>query len=305
MLSRILNWQKRILPSVPLLLLHAPQFPVFEVSQAALYNPQVILLTGASRGIGRSIAEYLLSSPSQHRLVVTARTGGPLLQLANKYPSQVAILKGDHSDPAIGQEAVKLAVSKFQQLDGVVVNHATPEPVMRLADSNSHEWRNAYDVNFFSAVSILQTALPQLRMSRGRVVLVSSTTSVTPFRSLGAYGSTKAALNHLAAVLHEEEEAITAVAIRPGEVDTELQRNLREKYAACGMMPSADAAKFHALKHNGGLLPPSVPARVIGELVLNASRDVGGRVFRWDDEILSPFVEREAIQTSSNNTICR
>lgn len=257
----------------------------------ATTQSKVVLLTGASRGIGLSVAEYLLSRPAKHRLVVSARSESQLLQLSNRYPSRVAVISGDHCDVVLGQKLVKLGISKFQRLDSVIVNHATVEPVMRLADSSVHEWKKAYDVNFFSAVSILQTAIPYLRASRGRVVLVSSTSSISPYRSVGAYGSTKAALNHLAMVLDAEEEAITAVAIRPGEVDTELQRSMREKHAQSGTMPLEDSTRFHELKKNDSLLPPNVPARVVAGLALNVKRELGGRLYEWDDKVLSQCLD--------------
>lgn len=85
-------------------------------------------------------------------------------------------------------------------------------------------------MNFFSAVSISKAAIPLLRESRGRIILTSSGAAVSAYATWGAYGSSKAALNHLASTLANEESDIVTVAIRPGIVDTEMQRDIREKH---------------------------------------------------------------------------
>jgi len=58
-------------------------------------NSKVIILTGASRGIGLSIAHFILKSTNFHKVVVVARTAGPLEELKKQYPGQVAVFVGD------------------------------------------------------------------------------------------------------------------------------------------------------------------------------------------------------------------
>lgn len=61
-------------------------------------NSKVIILTGASRGIGLSIANFILKSTNFHKVVVVARTAGPLEELKKQYPGQVAVFVGDLGD---------------------------------------------------------------------------------------------------------------------------------------------------------------------------------------------------------------
>lgn len=176
----------------------------------------VILLTGASRGVGLAIAQHLLKHSA--RLFLVARTAGPLEALKAELPSQVDYLSGDLADSSVCRAAVVQAVATYGRLDGVIVNHGVLEPVARVADADVDAWKAAFNVGFFGVVSLVKEAIPELRKSKGRVVFVSSGAAVTGYEGWGAYGSSKAALNHLATTLASEEKEITSVSIRPGVI---------------------------------------------------------------------------------------
>lgn len=82
-------------------------------------------------------------------------------------------------------------------------------------------------------------------------------------------------MNHLTMTLAVEERNITSIAIRPGTVDTEMQRELREIHHK--NMDEKDNAKFAELPSSGGLLKPEQPGHVIAKLVLEAPRELSGR----------------------------
>jgi len=248
-------------------------------------SSKVIILTGASRGIGLAAAHYLLQR--SHRLVVVARSEQPLQELQKQYPEQVAILPGDLSDLSLGVQAVDLAHREFKQLDGLIVNHGVLDPVKRLADSTAEEWRSAYDVNLFSALAMIKAALQSLRKSQGRVVFVSSGAAANAYPTWGAYGSAKAALNHLSMTVASEEKDITSIAIRPGVVDTEMQREIREKHNTA--MDASDAKRFAELKTSGSLLKPEQPGHVIARLAIDAPSDLSGKFLSWDAAELKAF----------------
>ncbi|KAF2396198.1 NAD(P)-binding protein [Trichodelitschia bisporula] len=248
---------------------------------------KVIIVTGASRGIGLAIAEYLLQK--QNRLVVVARTKQPLEELERKYPNQVAPLAGDFSDFSLGKKAVDLAKSTWNQLDGLVVNHGTLSPVKRIADSSAEDWRAGFDTNFFSAVAIVKAALPDLRVSKGRIVFTSSGAATGAYVGWGPYGASKAAMNHLTLTLASEEPDVTSISIRPGVVDTAMQQDLREFHHKS--MDSEEVQKFFNLKSSNQLLRPEQPGHVMAKLVLDAPRDLSGRFISWNDPALSAFQE--------------
>lgn len=250
-------------------------------------NSKVVILTGASRGVGQAIAHYLLQR--SHRLVVVARSETPLRELEKQYSGQVAVLTGDLADFSLGPKAVELAKAHWQRLDGIIVNHGVLDPVKRLADSSAEEWRAAYDINLFSAVALVQAALQPLRETKGRIIFTSSGAATNAYPSWGAYGSAKAAMNHLAMTIANEEKNITAVAIRPGTVDTEMQRDIREKHS--NAMDDSDRKKFAELKSSGSLLKPEQPGHVIAKLVIDAPNELSGKFLQWNAEELEAFQE--------------
>lgn len=114
---------------------------------------------------------------------------------------------------------------------------------------------------------------------------MSSGAATGPYSSWGAYGSSKAALNHLAITVNAEEPSITAVAIRPGTVDTDMQKTIRETHSS--RMDEKDVTKFTNLHLNGGLLNPEQPGHVMAKLVLDAPKELGGKFLRYVIDHLS------------------
>lgn len=250
-------------------------------------SSKVIILTGASRGIGLAIAHYLLKQ--SHKLVVVARSEAPLRQLEQQYADQVDVVTGDLADFSLGSKAVQAAEDRWQRLDGLIVNHGVLDPIKRVADSTAEEWRTSFDINFFSAIAMTKAALPALRKSQGRIVFTSSGAATGAYSTWGAYGASKAALNHLSMTLAVEEKEITTVSIRPGVVDTDMQRDIREKHNTA--MEAQDAAKFAELKKTGGLLKPEQPGHVMAKLVLDAPKELSGKFLTWNAEELKAFQE--------------
>ena len=207
-----------------------------------------------------------------------ARSNDPLQKLQKEYPEQVKPLVGDLADFSIGKKAVDLAKSTWNRLDGLIVNHGVLNPVKRIADANAEDWRECFDINVFSAVAIIKEALPSLRHSKGKIILVSSGAAVSAYATWGAYGASKSVLNHIALTLAAEEPAVTSISIRPGIVDTGMQRELREIYNT--VMDKKDAEKFASLKADGKLLKPEQPGHVIAKLSLDGPKDLSGQFLK-------------------------
>lgn len=121
--------------------------------------------------------------------------------------------------------------------------------------------------------------MPLLRSAKGRIVFTSSGASLRAYTSWGAYGASKAALNHLAMTLATEEPDITTISIRPGVVDTEMQRDIREIHQE--HMDQKDREKFNGLYKTGQLLKPEQPGHVIAKLVLTGARELSGQFIRY------------------------
>ena len=133
----------------------------------------------------------------------------------------------------------------------------------------------------------IKACLPLLRESKGRIVLCSSGAATSNYSTWGAYGASKAALNHLAGTLAVEEKDVTTISIRPGVVDTDMQVSIRDTHS--GYMDEKDAAKFHELKQTGGLLKPEQPGNVMAKLAVDAPKDLSGQFLSWNDETLADF----------------
>lgn len=130
----------------------------------------------------------------------------------------------------------------------------------------------------------IQAALPSLRATHGRIILTSSGASISAYQGWGSYGAGKAVLNHLALTLSVEEPDVTTISIRPGVVDTEMQREIREVHHE--RMSDKDRTKFAGLKKDGGLLRPEQPGHVIAKLAVGGGNELSGRFLNWNDESL-------------------
>ena len=104
-------------------------------------------------GIGAAIAELLLEK--SHNVVLIARTEQPLEELRKRYPEQVLVLAGNLGDLSLAWKAVDSALARFETLDGLIINHGMMDPVTKIETSDIGEWKELFDVNFFSAVAFV------------------------------------------------------------------------------------------------------------------------------------------------------
>ncbi|KAL2136406.1 hypothetical protein VTI74DRAFT_3840 [Chaetomium olivicolor] len=238
---------------------------------------KVVIVTGASRGIGLAVTEWLLAA--SHKVVLVSRSAEQLEKLKERYPDQVAHLAADMTVADTAWRVKELAILTFGKIDGVVVNHGVLSPMTRIEDASIEEWKKLYDANFFSALALVKETIPHLRRARGRVIFVSSGAATSAYTAWGAYGSSKAALNSLARHVAVEEPEITAVAISPGRVDTDMQKELREKGTA---MSKKDYDTFKSDFEEGRLVKPEQSGGVIAKLSVDARPELSGKYFKWD-----------------------
>ncbi|MFL6139165.1 MAG: SDR family NAD(P)-dependent oxidoreductase [Frankiaceae bacterium] len=184
----------------------------------------VALITGASRGLGEAIAHALAAR--SWSLVIDARRAADLAATAGKLGAvEVVALPGDVTDPAHRRE-LAAAAARLGRLD-LLVNNASalgPSPLPPLADYPLDELRAVYEADVLAPLAILQLTLPLLTASGGAVVDVSSDAAVEPYPGWGGYGSAKAALDQLTAVLAAERPALRVYAFDPGDMRTEMHQ---------------------------------------------------------------------------------
>ncbi|MCL2586397.1 MAG: SDR family oxidoreductase [Streptosporangiales bacterium] len=174
------------------------------------------LITGAGRGLGLALARALLAR--DWRVVVDARRA---FHLADALPGAV-VLAGDVTDPA-HRESLARVVGGLDLL----VNNASdlgPSPLPRLADMPVDAARRVYETNVLAPLALTQRLLPLLRASRGTVINISSDAGTEAYPGWGAYGSSKAALDQLTAILAAEEPDLSAYAVDPGDMRTDMHQ---------------------------------------------------------------------------------
>ncbi len=177
------------------------------------------LITGASRGLGRALARGLAARG--WRLVLDARGAADLERVAADLPNAVAI-PGDVTDPA-HRARLRDAVERLDLL----VNNASdlgPSPLPSLADYPLDALRDVYETDVLAPLALVQLFLPDLRASRGAVVNISSDAAVEAYEGWGGYGSAKAALDQLSAVLAAEEADVRVYAVDPGDMRTDMHQ---------------------------------------------------------------------------------
>ncbi|GGM90183.1 SDR family NAD(P)-dependent oxidoreductase [Streptomyces fuscichromogenes] len=185
----------------------------------------VAIITGASKGLGRALAEALAARGWD--LVLDARGAEVLKEAAQAlagHGTRVVALPGDVTDA--GHRAGLVAAA--WELGGVdlLVSNASAlgaEPLVRLDELPPAGLRRALEVNVVAALGLVQEALPLLRESAaGAVVVVSSDAGAEAYETWGGYGASKAALDQLAAVLAVEEPGLRVWAVDPGDMATGL-----------------------------------------------------------------------------------
>jgi NAD(P)-dependent dehydrogenase (short-subunit alcohol dehydrogenase family) len=178
------------------------------------------IVTGASRGLGLALARAL--DQRGWRLVVDAR-GGDALAEATAGLNGVTAIAGDVADSEHRQALVDAAGERID----LVVNNASllgPSPQPGLADYPLDTLREVYEANVLAPLALVQLALP--RMSEGAAIIdVTSDAGVEPYEGWGGYGSSKAALEQLTAILAAEHPGLRIYWVDPGDMRTQMHQD--------------------------------------------------------------------------------
>jgi NAD(P)-dependent dehydrogenase (short-subunit alcohol dehydrogenase family) len=182
----------------------------------------VALITGGSAGLGLALATEL--SARGWELVIDARDAGRLTAAAENLSTTIAIA-GDVTDP---EHRARLAGATAGGLDLLVNNASTigPSPMPALAHYDLDDLRDVFEVNVVAPLALIQLTLPALARNGGLIVNVTSDAAVEPYEDWGGYGSTKAALDQLSAILaaEQKDQKVGVYSFDPGDMRTELHQ---------------------------------------------------------------------------------
>jgi NAD(P)-dependent dehydrogenase (short-subunit alcohol dehydrogenase family) len=182
---------------------------------------KVWLITGSSRGLGRSIAEAVLAHGDQ--LVATARNPQQLAELADRYGKNVLTVALDVKSREQANEAVNAAVETFGRLD-VVVNNAGYGNIVTIEESTEEEFRDQIETDLWGVINVTRAALPVLRKQRsGHIIQISSIGGRTGSPGLGAYQAAKWGIEGFSEVLAQEVKplGIKVLIVEPGGMPTD------------------------------------------------------------------------------------
>lgn len=197
-----------------------------------------VVVTGASSGIGRSLA--LAWARRGAHLVLSARDADALALVARAVEAAGGRATVCDGDLTRGHDRERLI---SRALDGgdvdVLVNNAGRGYYALFRDVDVAELEGLFALNVVAPLHLTQLALPSLRKTGGTVVMMSSVAGVASSPKLGAYAATKFALEALCVALRAEEPEVRVVVVRPGPVDTPFRDNAFTRKTMAGVRPKA------------------------------------------------------------------
>ncbi|WP_274650292.1 oxidoreductase [Paenibacillus humicola] len=182
---------------------------------------KVWLITGSSRGLGRSLAEAVLARGD--RLIATARKPEQLAGLVERYGERVSAVSLDVTNAEQAEAAVRSAVDAFGSLD-VLVNNAGYGNISSIEQTTFDDFRAQFETNFWGVVNVTKAAIPVLReQGFGHIVQISSIGGRTGAPGLAPYQSAKWAVEGFSEVLHQEVAplGIKVTIVEPGGFRTD------------------------------------------------------------------------------------
>jgi NAD(P)-dependent dehydrogenase (short-subunit alcohol dehydrogenase family) len=227
---------------------------------------QAVLLTGASRGLGRALAERL--SAEGARIVLVARGEALLRELEATLRAQGGTAHALPADIA-DKEAIHPLAATAAELVGpidLLVHNASelgPTPLRPLLDTDCEDLERVLQANLVGPFRLSKVVAGSMALrGGGTIVHLSSDASVNAYPGWGAYSVSKAASDHLARILAEElrEHGVRVFSVDPGEMDTAMHR---------AALPDADPK---------ALLDPALVAETIVGMLKSDQIQTGSRI---------------------------
>ena len=249
------------------------------------FRDNVVLITGASSGIGRALS-VAFAKQGAH-VVLVARNEARLRTL--KLPGEHLVAPADVTKPDDVQRAINAALERFGRID-VLVNNAGKGFCGTVEQTSLEEFRDVFDTNFFGAFHFTRAVAPQMIQRRsGLIIQISSLNGFCAVPLGSAYCASKFALEAMSQSLRLElhKHHIHVLIVRPGVTDTEFfdrSKNFREQNPfPLRRMMSADAVAAKVLR---------AAARRRREIVLTTE----GRMLWWLKKLSPRLVDRILLQ---------
>jgi NAD(P)-dependent dehydrogenase (short-subunit alcohol dehydrogenase family) len=207
-----------------------------------------VIVTGASRGLGAALAEGLGRAGA--RLVLVSRDHEALDAVVGRVRAQ-----GGEAHAIVADVAARASASRVAGAAGALVGPAEvvihnagtlgPVPLAPLADTSDEDFEQALATNLVGPFRLTRALVGSMALKgRGTVVLVSSDAATTPYPGWGAYGVSKAALEHLGRIWNTElsDTGVRFLIVDPGEMDTRMHREAVPEADPSTLAPPKQAA---------------------------------------------------------------
>jgi NAD(P)-dependent dehydrogenase (short-subunit alcohol dehydrogenase family) len=273
---------------------------------------KVWLITGSSRGLGRSLAEAVLAEGNE--LVATARNPAQLGDLVTRYRDRIRAVALDVTDERAAGNAIEAAVDAFGRLD-VLVNNAGYGDVGSIEDTSLADFRAQIETNLFGVITVTKAAIPLMREQRsGHILQISSIGGRGGAPGRGAYAAAKWGVEGFSEVLAKEVGplGVKVTIIEPGGFRTDFAgasttiRDGRPEYAATvgamarfqrdynGAQPGDPAKAAAAIIHVASLEAPPLRLLLGSDAVRGAEQIETARIDadrKWRDLSVSTDLE--------------
>lgn len=238
---------------------------------------KIAIVTGASRGIGRAIAQTL--SAEGMKLTLVARSS--LDELAASLPTESLPLSLDLRFPDSASQIMEATIKKFGTLD-LLVNNAGATKRGDFLKLTDEEWADGYALKFFGAMRLSRSAWTHLVKSKGGIINIIGVGGRTGSAEFSIGGSVNAALMNLTKVLADRgiKDGVRVNAINPGSIATERlqtriktfagEKNLSHEEATAQLVKDADIARFgepHEIAHTVAFLASSQASYIQGAIL--------------------------------------
>lgn len=240
------------------------------------------IITGASRGIGRAIAETLASEGM--KLMLVARSADLLENLARSLPTECVAQAIDLRAMEAPAAAVANAVARFNRIDLLVNNAGATERGDFLALSEE-AWSDGFALKFFGAMRCCRAAWPHLQSSRGSIINIVGIGGRTGSAEFAIGGSVNAALLNLTKALADRgvKDGVRVNAINPGSIATERLQTRLERFASERGIDRQQAARQMAERLGVARFgDPAEIARIVAFLASSQSAYCHGAIIDAD-----------------------
>ncbi|MEP5760449.1 MAG: SDR family oxidoreductase [Litoreibacter sp.] len=231
---------------------------------------KVVVITGASRGIGAAAARYVAEYGS--KVALAARSTADITRIADEIGQAAIAVQCDVASAADVANLVEVAKTKFGRVDVMVNNAGMIDPIARIDDNTPEDWGRVIDVNLKGVFHGIHAVLPvmQAQGTGGTIINISSGAASNPLEGWSHYCASKAGVLALTQCVNKEygHLGVRSVGLSPGTVATEMQHQIK----AAGY---TNVAKMDFSDH----IPPEWVAKAIGYLCGPGADDFLGNDF--------------------------